>query len=429
MQRLSSTDADFAARFAALVAETREPDRGVAGQVAAILERVRREGFRAVADLTARFDRVDVSADSVEVRAPERAAAVARVPAEQRAALELAATRIRAFHEAQRPADGAHEDATGVRAGWRWTPVERAGLYVPGGRAAYPSSVLMNAIPAQVAGVDELVMTVPTPDGRLNPLVMLAAELAGVSRIFRIGGAQAIAALAYGTAPLPRCDMIVGPGNAWVAEAKRQLYGTVGIDMVAGPSEILIIADASARPDWIAADLLSQAEHDPVAQSILITDSVTLADAVEQWVQKLLPTLSTEVAARESWEDHGAIILVADMEEAATLADALAAEHLELMLADPAPLFARIRHAGSIFLGAHTPEPIGDYIGGPNHVLPTGRRARFSGGLGVHNFMKRTTWLEAGPAGFAALAEATATLADAEGLAAHALAVQIRQRP
>jgi histidinol dehydrogenase len=397
--------------------------------VAAILERVRREGFEAVADLTGRFDRVDISADSVEVRAAERAAAVARVPAAERAALELAATRIRAFHAAQRPADGTHEDATGVRAGWRWTPVERAGLYVPGGRAAYPSSVLMNAIPAQVAGVDELVMTVPTPDGRLNPLVMLAAELAGVSRIFRIGGAQAIAALAFGTAPLPRCDMIVGPGNAWVAEAKRQLYGTVGIDMVAGPSEILIIADASARPDWIAADLLSQAEHDPVAQSILITDSVTLADAVEHWVHKLLPTLSTEVAARESWDDHGAIIEVADMDEAVPLADALAAEHLELMLADPAPLFSRIRHAGSIFLGAHTPEPIGDYIGGPNHVLPTGRRARFSGGLGVHNFMKRTTWLDAGPTGFAALADATATLADAEGLAAHALAVRIRQRP
>ncbi len=427
MIRLSSVDADFAARFAALVADTREPDRGVAGQVAAILERVRKEGFRAVAELTSRFDRVDLTADSVEVRGSERAAAVAWVPADQRAALELAATRIRAFHAAQRPADGEHADSTGVRAGWRWTAVERAGLYVPGGRAAYPSSVLMNAIPAQVAGVDELVMVTPTPDGRLNPLVMLAAELAGVSRIFRIGGAQAVAALAFGTAPLPKCDMIVGPGNAWVAEAKRQLFGTVGIDMVAGPSEILVIADASARPDWIAADLLSQAEHDPVAQSILITDSATLADAVASWVEKLLPTLSTEAAARESWDSYGAIILVDDIAAAVPLADALAAEHVELMLADPAPLFAAIRHAGSIFLGAHTPEPIGDYIGGPNHVLPTGRRARFSGGLGVHNFMKRTTWLDAGPAGFAALADATATLADAEGLAAHALAIRIRR--
>jgi histidinol dehydrogenase len=428
MQRLNARDADFAARFAALVADTREADRGVSSQVAAILDRVRRDGFAAVADLTFRFDRVELTAGTVEVTPGERAAAIARVPADQRAALELAAQRIRAFHAAQRPSDGDHVDASGVRAGWRWTPVSRAGLYVPGGRAAYPSSVLMNAIPAQVAGVDELVMVTPTPDGRLNPLVMLAAELAGVSRVFRIGGAQAIAALAYGTAPLPRCDMIVGPGNAWVAEAKRQLYGTVGIDMVAGPSEILIIADASARPDWIAADLLSQAEHDPVAQSILITDSATLADAVEDWVERLLPGLGTEAAARESWEAFGAIILVDDLAEAAPLADALAAEHLELMMADPMPLFAGIRHAGSIFLGAYTPEPIGDYIGGPNHVLPTGRRARFSGGLGVHSFMKRTTWLDAGPRGFAALAEATATLADAEGLPAHALAVRIRSR-
>lgn len=428
MQRLDAASADFASRFEALVADTRAPDRGVSGQVAAILERVKREGFSAVADLTQKFDRVDISADSAEVSRPERAAAVARVPADQRAALELAADRIRTFHAAQRPADGSHTDATGVRAGWRWTAVERAGLYVPGGRAAYPSSVLMNAIPAQVAGVDELVMVMPTPDGRLNPLAMLAAELAGVSRVFRIGGAQAIAALAYGTSPIPRCDMIVGPGNAWVAEAKRQLYGTVGIDMVAGPSEILIIADASARPDWIAADLLSQAEHDPVAQSILITDSPTLADAVADWVERLLPTLATEATARESWTDYGAIILVADLADAAPLANALAAEHVELMLADPKPLFDGIRHAGSIFLGSHTPEPIGDYIGGPNHVLPTGRRARFSGGLAVHNFLKRTTWLEAGSAGLATLAHATATLADAEGLPAHALAVRIRSQ-
>lgn len=429
MRRLRASDADFAPQFEALVADTRDADRGVSGQVAAILERVKREGFAAVADLTQKFDRVELSAGSVEVGRSERAAAIARVPADQRAALELAAERIHAFHAAQRPADGAHTDATGVRAGWRWTPVERAGLYVPGGRAAYPSSVLMNAIPAQVAGVDELVMVSPTPDGRLNPLAMLAAELAGVSRVFRIGGAQAIAALAHGTHPIPKCDMIVGPGNAWVAEAKRQLYGTVGIDMVAGPSEILVIADASARPDWIAADLLSQAEHDPVAQSILITDSPTLADAVVEWVERLLPTLATEATARESWDNFGAVILVDDLAEAPPLADALAAEHVELMLADPQPLFARIRHAGSIFLGSHTPEPVGDYIGGPNHVLPTGRRARFSGGLAVHNFLKRTTWLEAGPAGLATLAEATATLADAEGLPAHALAVRIRSRP
>jgi histidinol dehydrogenase len=370
MIRLNSAQPDFAERFAALVADTREPDRGVAGQVASILERVRKEGFRAVADLTARFDRVDLGVNSVEVRDSERASAIDRVPADQRAALELAAHRIRSFHEAQRPADGTHTDPTGVRAGWRWTAVERAGLYVPGGRAAYPSSVLMNAIPAQVAGVDELVMVTPTPDGRLNPLVMLAAELAGVSRIFRIGGAQAIAALAYGTHPLPKCDMIVGPGNAWVAEAKRQLYGTVGIDMVAGPSEILVIADASARPDWIAADLLSQAEHDPVAQSILITDSATLADAVEAWVARLLPTLSTEAVARESWEAYGAIIVVDALEQATTLADRLAAEHLELMVADPAPLFGKSAMRARSSWAATRPSRSATISAGPTMCCP-----------------------------------------------------------
>jgi histidinol dehydrogenase len=426
MLRLSTRDRDFAAAFDALVADTREGTTNLGADVAAIIARVKAEGFAAIAELTRRFDQIDVTAETAEVPHAARAAAAAQVPDETRAALELAAARIRAFHMAQRPADGAHEDATGTRAGWRWTPVERAGLYVPGGRAAYPSSVLMNALPALVAGVDELVMCVPTPGGQLNPLVMLAAELAGVARVFRIGGAQAIAAMAFGTAPVPACDVIVGPGNAWVAEAKRQLYGTVGIDMVAGPSEVLVIADASAPANWVAADLLSQAEHDPVAQSILITDSATLASAVEAQVQRLLPTLQTEAVARTSWEHFGAIILVADLAEAVPLANALAAEHVELMVADPKPLFAAIRHAGSIFIGHHTPEPIGDYIGGPNHVLPTGRRARFSGGLGVHNFMKRTTWLEAGPQGFAALAEATATLADAEGLSAHALSVRIR---
>lgn len=426
MIRLSTLDPDFTARFDALVADTREEEAGVSADVAAIIARVKAEGFPAIAELTRRFEGIDLTAKTAEVPQAERAAAAALVPAETRAALELAAARIRAFHEAQRPTDGAHEDATGTRAGWRWTAVERAGLYVPGGRAAYPSSVLMNALPAHVAGVEELVMCVPTPGGQLNPLVMLAADLAGVARVFRIGGAQAIAAMAFGIAPVPACDVIVGPGNAWVAEAKRQLYGTVGIDMVAGPSEVLVIADASAPADWVAADLLSQAEHDPVAQSILITDSPTLASAVEAQVQRLLPMLSTQRVARESWERFGAIITVADLAEAVPLANALAAEHVELMVADPKPLFAAIRHAGSIFIGHMTPEPIGDYVGGPNHVLPTGRRARFSGGLGVHNFMKRTTWLEAGPGGFAALAEATATLADAEGLAAHALSVRIR---
>ncbi len=426
MQRLRATDPGFAAAFSALVADTREPGNDLAADVAAIIGRVRREGFAAVADYTRRFDRLELTAESVEIGASERAAAIAQVGVAERRALELAAERIRAFHAAQKPADGEHADETGIRAGWRWTPVDRAGLYVPGGRAAYPSSVLMNAIPAQVAGVSELVVATPTPGGGLHPLVMLAAELAGVSRLFRVGGAQAIAALALGAGPIPRCDMLVGPGNAWVAEAKRQLYGTVGIDMVAGPSEILVIADASARADWVAADLLSQAEHDPVAQSILITDSRTLADAVAAQIERLLPTLSTETVARASWDRYGAIIEIDDLAEAAPLANALAAEHVELALADPAPMFAAIRHAGSIFVGHHTPEPVGDYLGGPNHVLPTGRRARFSGGLSVHSFMKRTTWLDASPQGFAAVADATATLADAEGLAAHALAVRIR---
>lgn len=426
MQRLNSKDADFAARFAAIVADTRDPDAGITDKVAAILARVKHEGFAAVADYTRQFDHVSLTDENVEVGAAERQALIARVPDDQRAALELAAARIRAFHEAQRPADGERTDADGVRAGWRWTPVERAGLYVPGGRAAYPSSVLMNAIPAQVAGVPDLVMVSPTPNGELNPLVVLAAELAGVSRLFRIGGAQAVAALAYGTLPVPKCDCIVGPGNAWVAEAKRQLFGTVGIDMVAGPSEILVIADESAPADWIAADLLSQAEHDPVAQSILITDSRQLADAVVAEVERQLKTLSTAATARQSWDRYGVVIEVGDLAEAPALADALAAEHVELAVADPAPLFAAIRHAGSIFVGLHTPEPIGDYLGGPNHVLPTGRRARFSGGLGVHNFMKRTTWLDVGVNGFAALAEATAVLADAEGLPAHAQAVRLR---
>ncbi len=426
MERLATSDPDFAPRFAALVADTRQSGTDVEAAVRAIITEVRRDGFAAIARLSHRFDGVALTPATVEISASERAAATALVPSDQRAALELAASRIRAFHMLQKPADGEHQDASGVRAGWRWTAVERAGLYVPGGRAAYPSSVLMNAIPAHVAGVDELVMVVPTPGGVLNPLVMLAADLAGVARIFRIGGAQAVAALAHGIAPLPRCDIIVGPGNAYVAEAKRQLYGTVGIDMVAGPSEILVIADASARPDWLAADLLSQAEHDPTAQAILLTDSVTLADAVADQVARLLPTLATHAIARQSWDQYGAIIVVQSLDEAPALANQLAAEHVELMVADPAPLFKAIRHAGSIFLGAHTPEAIGDYVGGPNHVLPTARRARFSGGLGVHSFMKRTTWLDAGGPGFAALADATATLADAEGLAAHALSARIR---
>jgi histidinol dehydrogenase len=427
MIRLCTRDPDFSARFGALVADTREGGRDVSGTVSAILDRVRREGLPAILELTRTFDGVDLRADTVEVSEAERAEAAARVPEPTAHALSVAAARIRAFHETQRPADLDSTDASGVRMGYRHTPVARAGLYVPGGRAAYPSSVLMNAIPASVAGVGELVMTTPTPGGVLVPEVMLAAALGGVSRVFRVGGAQGVAALAYGVAPVPKCDVIVGPGNAFVAEAKRQLYGEVGIDMVAGPSEVLVLADATARADWVAADLLSQAEHDPAAQAILMTDSPTLADAVVAAVERMLPALATHAVARASWEAHGCIILLSDLAEAVPLVDALAPEHLELMVAEPWPLFGAIRNAGSIFIGEMTPEAIGDYVGGPNHVLPTGRRARFASGLGVKDFVKRTTFLAAGDRGFRALGEAAATLADAEGLAAHALSVRIRQ--
>ncbi|WP_448586301.1 histidinol dehydrogenase [Thermaurantiacus sp.] len=428
MQRLASADPDFPARFEALVADTREEGPDVAGTVAAIIAQVRSAGFPAIAELTHRFDGIAIDQATVEVTPAERRAAAAALPQAVRDALETAAQRIRAFHERLRPADLEMTDALGVRMGARYRPVARAGLYVPGGRAAYPSSLLMNAIPAAVAGVDEIVIATPTPGGALSPAVMAAAEIAGVARIFRVGGAQAIAGLAFGVAPLPRCDTIVGPGNIWVAEAKRQLYGTVGIDMVAGPSEVLVVADASARPDLVAADLLSQAEHDPSAQAILMTDSAALADAVVAEVERLLPRLATEAVARESWARHGVVILLRSLSEAPPLIDALAPEHVELMVRDPAPLFGAIRNAGSIFLGETTPEAIGDYVGGPNHVLPTGRRARFASGLSVLDFMKRTTWLAAGDAGLQALGPVAATLAEAEGLPAHALSLRLRSR-
>lgn len=429
MRRLFTADPGFWPAFDALVGDTREGGNDVAADVAAIIARVRTQGFGAVADLTARFDGWTPCADTVAVSDAERDRAAAQVPPATATALELAAERIRAFHAALRPADLETVDAAGVRMGVRHLPVARAGLYVPGGRAAYPSSVLMNAIPASVAGVGELVMATPTPGGALVPEVMLAARLAGVARIFRIGGAQAITAMAHGIDPIPPCDVIVGPGNAWVAEAKRQLYGVVGIDMVAGPSEVLVLADASARPDWIAADLLSQAEHDPAAQAILMTDSATLADAVARSAARLLAGLPPASPAHHSWPAHAVAILLGSLDEAPALIDRLAPEHLELQLADPAPMFVAIRNAGSIFIGAHTPEAIGDYLGGPNHVLPTGRRARFASGLSVADFMKRTTFLDAGEAGFAALAGPAATLADAEGLPAHALSIRIRARP
>ena len=423
MIRIATTDADFESTFATIVDARRDTDEDISRDVAFILSRVRIEGDAAVAELTAKFDghslpwRVDMA---------ECRSALAGLAPDLRAALELAAARIRSFHEGQRPTDRDMTDAAGVRLGARWNAVDAAGLYVPGGRAAYPSSVLMNAIPAKVAGVARLVMVTPTPGGDANALVLAAAALAGVDEVWRIGGAQAVGALAYGTKTIAPVDVIVGPGNAWVAEAKRQLYGRVGIDMVAGPSEILVVADADNNPDWIAADLLSQAEHDPTSQSILITDDAGFADAVAAAVERALPTLATAAVARASWETHGAIIVVENFDQAPALIDRLAPEHLELAIADPEAMFARIRHAGSVFLGRHTPEAIGDYLAGPNHVLPTGRRARFASALSVTDFMKRTSFISCSPASLAELGPAAVALAGAEGLPAHARSIAIR---
>jgi histidinol dehydrogenase len=420
MLRFNSRDAGFAAQFAALVDDRRDADADVSRDVAAILARVRTEGDAAVAELTARFDGHNLP---WRISTADCAAALAGLAPDLRAALELAHSRITDFHARQRPTDSDWTDAVGVRMGARWSAVEAAGLYVPGGRAAYPSSVLMNAIPAKVAGVERLVMVTPTPGGVIVPAVLAAAHLAGVDEIWRIGGAQAVGALAYGTATIAPVDVIVGPGNAWVAEAKRQLYGRVGIDMVAGPSEILVVADSDNNPDWIAADLLSQAEHDPTSQSILITDDAGFADAVAAAVETMLGDWAT---ARASWDAHGTIIVIERLVDAPALIDRLAPEHLELAVADPDALVARVRHAGSVFLGRHTPEAIGDYLGGPNHVLPTGRRARFSSGLSVTDFMKRTSFLGASPQALSALGPAAATLADAEGLPAHAASIRVR---
>jgi histidinol dehydrogenase len=424
--RLEPSAPDFAERFAALVGARRESDHDVSRDVAAIIADVRARGDACVRDLTAKFDGFDLESQGWEFSRAQRQSALAGLSPELRSALDLAATRIRDYHTAQRPLDSDKTDSAGVRLGARWTAVDRAGLYVPGGRAAYPSSVLMNAVPAKVAGVGELIMVTPTPHGIVNPLVLAAAEIAGVDRIFRIGGAQAVAALAYGTHKVPAVDVITGPGNAWVAEAKRQLFGVVGIDMVAGPSEILVVADGLNNPDWIAADLLSQAEHDPTSQSILITDDASFADAVQAAIEQKLRMLTTQAVARASWEAHGAIIILRSLDEAPPLIDALAPEHLELAVADPEPLFARVRHAGSIFLGRHTPEAIGDYIGGPNHVLPTGRRARFSSGLSVTDFMKRTSFLSCSGAALAEIGPAAIALAQAEGLPAHAASIAER---
>ena len=425
MQLLRAANPGFEKAFAHIVADRRENGADVGRDVAAILADVRARGDAALADHTARFDGFELGEDW-RIGPGDCRAAYDGLETGLRSALELAAERIRAYHQGQRPDDRDYTDAIGMRLGARWRAVDAAGLYVPGGRAAYPSSLLMNAIPARVAGVERLVVATPTPRGEANPLVLAAAHICGVDEIWRVGGAQAIAALAYGTERIAKVDVITGPGNAWVAEAKRQLHGVVGIDMVAGPSEILVIADAANDPEWIAADLLSQAEHDPAAQAILITDSENFARAVEREVEALLGRLGTGATARASWNDHGLIVVVGALAEAAPLADRLAAEHVELAVADPEPLFAIIRHAGSIFLGRHTPEAIGDYIAGPNHVLPTGRRARFSSGLSVLDFMKRTSFIDASARAMAALGPAAVALAEAEGLPAHAHSVRLR---
>ncbi len=425
-QFLSTGDADFDAQFAQLLAAKREDSPDVDAVVAEIIADVRARGDAAVLELTAKFDRITLDAATMRFSEAEIAAACAEVSADDRAALELAATRIRAYHARQMPQDAMWEDEAGAKLGWRWTPVSAAGLYVPGGLATYPSSVLMNAIPAKVAGVGRLAMVVPTPDGAVNPLVLLAARISGVDEVYRIGGAQAIAALAYGTDTIAPVDKITGPGNAFVAAAKRRVFGKVGIDMIAGPSEILVIADRDNDPDWIALDLLSQAEHDASAQSILITDDAGFGRAVAAAVAARLETLERRVIAGDSWRDFGAIITVRDMDEAVTLSDRIAPEHLELCTQDAEALSRKITHAGAIFIGGFTPEAIGDYIGGPNHVLPTARSARFSSGLSVMDFVKRTTLSQMTPQALKAIGPSAVRLATSESLEAHGLSVQVR---
>ncbi|MGF1464083.1 MAG: histidinol dehydrogenase [Maricaulaceae bacterium] len=427
MRRFNTAEAGFAVAFEAFLAEPRGEAGDVSAVVADILAQVRAKGFDALAAFTERFDRCAITSQTVRVDPERIAAAVETIAPDLRAALELAAERIRAYHHRQIPEDHRFEDPAGLTLAWRWTPIDAVGLYVPGGRARYPSSVLMNAIPAKTAGVGRLAMTTPAVDGALDPLVLAAAHMGGVDEIYTIGGAQAVAALAYGCGPIAPVDKIVGPGNAYVAEAKRQVFGHVGIDTIAGPSEILVVADAQNDPDWIAADLLSQAEHDDAAQSILITDEATFADAVAQAVERRLETLPSAQTARASWERHGAIVTVGDVQtDAAGIVDQVAPEHAELAVADPDALAAQIRHAGAIFLGRHAPEAIGDYVSGSNHVLPTARAARFSSGLSTLDFMKRTSLQTVRPEGLAAIGPAAARLAQAEGLPAHALSVSIR---
>ncbi|GIL38675.1 histidinol dehydrogenase [Roseiterribacter gracilis] len=426
MRKLNAGDAGFDAAFRAALDDKRETSADVDAVVAQIIADVRARGDAALVDATNKFDRVTLTAADLRVSSDEIDDAVKQVPVAQRDALAFAADRIRAFHEKQRPSDIDDVDAAGVRLGQRWTAVAAAGLYVPGGTAAYPSSVLMNALPAKVARVPRLVMVVPMPDGVANSLVLAAARLAGVDEIYRVGGAQAVAALAYGTATIAPVDKIVGPGNAYVAAAKRRVFGQVGIDSIAGPSEILVVADRDNDPAWIAADLLSQAEHDEAAQAILITDDAAFATAVEREVEAQLAALPRRATAEASWRAHGLVILVADVRDSIALIDAIAPEHLELAVADPDALAARVRNAGAIFLGRYAPEAVGDYVAGPNHVLPTARTARFSSGLGVLDFLKRTTFVGCDDAALRAIGPAAITLAEAEGLQAHARSIAIR---
>ena len=428
MQRLDSSDIGFADAFDALVNGRRESDADVTSAVAQTIKDVRAHGDATLAEMTQRFDGFDLNNAGWQIDAAQCKAAYDALQPDLRDALTLAAKRIEAYHAAQLPEDRDYRDSDNVRLGARWSAVDAAGVYVPGGRAAYPSSVLMNAIPAKVAGVERIVMVTPTPKGETNQTVMAAAYIAGVDEIWRVGGAQAIAALAYGTERICPVDVITGPGNAWVAEAKRQLYGVVGIDMVAGPSEIVVVADAQNDPAWMAADLLSQAEHDPTSQSILFTDNAAFADQVAAAVDTQIATLSTQAVARASWTDFGAIIVVDNLEAAMPLVNRLAAEHLELAVDDDRAerLFGLVRHAGSVFLGRMTPEAIGDYVAGPNHVLPTGRRARFASGLSVLDFMKRTSFIALDQHAINKIGPAAATLADAEGLPAHAASVRKR---
>ncbi|WP_428392303.1 histidinol dehydrogenase [Lichenicoccus sp.] len=426
MIRLHAADAGFNAALDRLLETRRTDAASVDAPVAAILADVRARGDDAVCAATARFDRLTLTAGHLRITDAEIARACENVPSELLAALDFAATRIEAFHRLQLPAPITHRDDAGLTLGMRWTPLDAVGLYVPGGRAAYPSSVLMNALPARIAGVGRLAMCVPTPDGVLNPLVLAAARRAGVDEIYRVGGAQAIAALAYGTASIAAVDRIVGPGNAYVAEAKRQVFGTVGIDSIAGPSEVVIVADAANDPAHVALDLLAQAEHDPLAQAILITDSPAFADSVVDAVQTTLATLPRAAIAGASWEAHGAIILVESWQQAAEMVNRLAPEHLQLMLAEPRAVFEAVRHAGAIFIGRDCPEAIGDYVGGPNHVLPTSGTARFASGLSVYDFLKRTTWIQADRAALRIVGPSAIALARAEGLDAHASSVAVR---